>query len=69
MEIKSTELALGPHAGLIIKEAKHPRLNGMKLVEVTHKRIEGFCARAVVSLSMTTVEVFELFKKEVRLSV
>lgn len=65
--INVTELALGPYRGLIIEEAKHPKLHGMKLVRITHRSIPGFVSDAVVSLGMTTVEVFDQFKKDVRL--
>lgn len=65
--VKSTELALGPHAGLVIKEASHPNRDDVRLVEVTHKRIDGFLARCVVGKELSTVGIFELFKKDVRL--
>lgn len=69
MTVQVTELALGPYKGLIISEAKHPKLNGMKLVRITHRRIAGFVSDAVVSAELSTVEVFNLFKEEVRLAV
>ena len=63
-----TELALGDYAGLIIEEVYLVDLHCIKVVKVTHKAIEGFEARAMIASTMTTIEIFEAIKKDLRLA-
>lgn len=66
--ISKFEITEGKYAGLLIAMIEDIRLKGMTAVKVTHSKIEGFEARALVPSGTTVSEVYKEVVKEVRLA-
>lgn len=65
---QTTEIQVGEFKGLVIEEMIVRGLNGLKAVKVTHEKITGFEARALVALTMGTGDILKEVRTSVRLA-
>lgn len=64
-----TEIHDGPLAGLKVEELYSSRLNGLKAVRVSHHKIDGFEARALVASTVTVEEVLREVSQAVKVAI